>query len=149
MMTLPFIGRSLKGMGMEATRTGDSYYVDLGNDSRLIIGFRRGRISVAVEMPAAWDAVEELLFLASLTMARTTLTKVFLNPKDEKVNIWFSAESLCKKQGEFVAVFDTLFKEIMKSVRTFVGIRNYIMDAKEKEAMAEIKSSRTRNQQLN
>ena len=53
--TLPFIGRCLKSMGMEATRDGDSYYVDLGFESNLVIGFRRGRISVAVVMPAGWD----------------------------------------------------------------------------------------------
>ena len=77
-MTLPFIGKSLKSMGMEAQRDGNAYYVDLGHDSCLVIGFRRGRISVAVVMPADWDAVEELLFFASLTMASTTPTKVVL-----------------------------------------------------------------------
>ena len=53
--TLPFIGRCLKSMGMNATREGDSYYVDLGFESNLVIGFRRNRISVAVVMPAGYN----------------------------------------------------------------------------------------------
>lgn len=134
-MTLPFIGRSLKSMGMDARRDGDAFYVDLGHDSRLVIGFRRGRISVAVVMPADWDAVEELLFYASLTMASTTLTKVFLLPDDNEINIWFSAESFCKTRGEFEEVFDALFQQLMKSVRRFAEIRDRVAEAMQAESM--------------
>lgn len=135
-MTLPFIDRSLKSMGMNARRDGDAFYVDLGHDSCLVIGFRRGRISVAVVMPADWDAVEELLFYASLTMASTTLTKVFLLPDDNEINIWFSAESFCKTRGEFEEVFDALFQQLMKSVRRFAEIRDRVAEAMQAESMA-------------
>ena len=135
-MTLPFIGKSLKSMGMEAQRDGNAYYVDLGHDSCLVIGFRRGRISVAVVMPADWDAVEELLFFASLTMASTTLTKVFLCPEGEEMYIWFSAECFCKTCGEFEGIFDALFKQLMKSVRRFVEIRDSVAEAMQAESIA-------------
>lgn len=135
-MTLPFIGKSLKSMGMEAQRDGNAYYVDLGHDSCLVIGFRRGRISVAVVMPADWDAVEELLFFASLTMASTTLTKVFLCPEGEEMYIWFSAECFCKTRGEFEGIFDAMFKQLMKSVRRFVEIRDSVAEAMQAESIA-------------
>jgi hypothetical protein len=145
--TLPFIGKCLKNMGIDAKKNGNSFYVDLGYESSLVIGFRRGRISVAVVMPAQWEEVEKLLFLASLTMARTTLTKVFLDPEEEEMNIWFSVESLCRKRGEFEEVFDTLFKQLIKSVRLFVDIRDSIMDTMQAESMAALLASQVENQQ--
>jgi hypothetical protein len=146
-MTLPFIGRSLKSMGMDAQRDGNAYYVDLGHDSCLVIGFQRGRISVAVVMPAEWDAVEELLFSASLTMASTTLTKVFLLPEDNEMHIWFSAESFCKTRGEFEEVFDALFKQLMKSVRTFVDICDNISETMRAQALAAFVAGQADSQQ--
>ena len=134
--TLPFIGRCLKSMGMEATRDGDSYYVDLGFESKLVIGFRRGSISVAVVMPTGWDEIDEQLFLASMTMASTTLTKVFLCPEGEEMYIWFSAECFCKTCGEFEGIFDALFKQLMKSVRRFVEIRDSVERVKQAESIA-------------
>ena len=135
-ITLPFIGRCLKSMGMEATRDGDSYYVDLGFESKLVIGFRRGSISVAVVMPTGWDEIDEQLFLASMTMASTTLTKVFLCPEGEEMYIWFSAECFCKTCGEFEGIFDALFKQLMKSVRRFVEIRDSVAEAMQAESIA-------------
>ncbi len=145
--TLPFIGKCLKNMGIDAKKNGNSFYVDLGYEGSRVIGFRRGRISVAVVMPAQWEEVEKLLFLASLTMARTTLTKVFLDPEEEEMNIWFSVESLCRKRGEFEEVFDTLFKQLIKSVRLFVDIRDSIMDTMQAESMAALLASQVENQQ--
>ena len=145
--TLPFIGRCLKGMGMEATRDGDSYYVDLGFNSNLVIGFRRGRISVAVAMPTGWDEIDEQLFLASMTMACTTLTKVFLCPEGEEMYIWFSAECFCKTRGEFEDIFDALFKQLMKSVRKFVAIRDSLAEMMQAESMAKFMMSQAENQQ--
>lgn len=145
--TLPFIGRCLKSMGMEATRDGDSYYVDLGLESKLVIGFRRGRISVAVVMPAGWDEIDEQLFLASMTMASTTLTKVFLCPEGEEMYIWFSSECFCKTRGEFEGIFDALFKQLMKSVRKFVEIRDSLVEMMEAESMAKFMMSQVVNQQ--
>lgn len=145
--TLPFIGRCLKSMGMEATRDGDSYYVDLGFESKLVIGFRRGRISVAVVMPAGWDEIDEQLFLASMTMASTTLTKVFLCPEGEEMYIWFSSECFCKTRGEFEGIFDALFKQLMKSVRKFVEIRDSLVEMMEAESMAKFMMSQVVNQQ--
>ena len=145
--TLPFIGRCLKSMGMEATRDGDSYYVDLGFESKLVIGFRRGRISVAVVMPAGWDEIDEQLFLASMTMASTTLTKVFLCPEGEEMYIWFSAECFCKTRGEFEGIFDAQFKQLMKSVRKFVEIRDSLVEMMEAESMAKFMMSQVVNQQ--
>lgn len=146
-MTLPFIGRSLKSMGMEAQRDGDAYYLDLGHDSCLVIRFRRGRITVAVVMPAEWGAAQELLFFASLTMASTTLTKVYLLPEDEEMNIWFSAESFCKTRGEFEDVFDALLKQLMKSVRTFVDIRDNILETMQAQSLAALVAGKAESQQ--
>lgn len=145
--TLPFIGRCLKSMGMEATRDGDSYYVDLGFESNLVIGFRRGRISVAVVMPAGWDDIDEQLFLASMTMASTTLTKVFLCPEGEEMYIWFSSECFCKTRGEFEGIFDALFKQLMKSVRRFVEIRDSVAEAMQAESIAAFMVHQAENQQ--
>lgn len=135
-ITLPFIGRCLKRMGMEVQRDGDSYYADLGFKSKLAIGFRSGRISVAVVLPADSDEIDEQLFLASMTMASTTLTKVILNPDGDEMYIWFSAECFCKTRGEFEGVFDALFKHLMKSVRRFVDIRDSIARVKRAESIA-------------
>ena len=145
--TLAFIGRCLKGMGMEATRDGDSYYVDLGFESNLVIGFRRGRISVAVVMPAGWDEIDEQLFLASMTMASTTLTKVFLCPEGEEMYIWFSAECFCKTRGEFEGIFDALFKQLMKSVRRFAEIRDSVAEAMQAESIAAFMMHQAETQQ--
>ena len=147
--TLPFIGRCLKGMGMEATRDGDSYYVDLGFESNLVIGFRRGQISVAVVMPAGWDEIDEQLFLASMTMASTTLTKVFLCPEGEEMYIWFSAECFCKTRGDFEGIFDALFKQLMKSVRRFVEIRDNVEEKMQAESIAAFMMHQVENQQPN
>lgn len=135
-ITLPFIGRCLKRMGMKAQRDGDSYYVDLGFKSKLAIRFRSGWISVAVVMSADSDEIDEQLFLASMTMASTMLTKVFLNPDGDEMYIWFSAECFCKTRGEFEGVFDALFKQLMKSVRRFVKIRDSIARVKQAESIA-------------
>lgn len=135
-ITLPFIGRCLKRMGMEVQRDGDSYYADLGFKSKLAIGFRSGRISVAVVLPADSDEIDEQLFLASMTMASTTLTKVILNPDGDEMYIWFSAECFCRTRGEFEGVFDALFKQLMKSVRRFVDIRDSIARVKRAESSA-------------
>ena len=145
--TLPFIGRCLKSMGMEATRDGDSYYVDLGFESNLVIGFRRGRIWVAVVMPAGWDEIDEQLFLASMTMASTTLTKVFLCPEGEEMYIWFSAECFCKTRGEFEGIFDALFKQLMKSVRRFAEIRDSVAEAMQAESIAAFMMHQAETQQ--
>lgn len=145
--TLPFIGRCLKSMGMNATREGDSYYVDLGFESNLVIGFRRSRISVAVVMPAGWDEIDEQLFLASMTMASTTLTKVFLCPGGEEMYIWFSAECFCKTRGEFEGILDALFKQLMKSVRRYVEIRDSVAEAMQAESMAAFMMQQAENQQ--
>ena len=145
--TLPFIGRCLKSMGMEATRDGDSYYVDLGFESNLVIGFRRGRISVAVVMPAGWDEIDEQLFLASMTMASTTLTTVFLCPEGEEMYIWLSSECFCKTRGEFEGIFDALFKQLMKSVRRFVEIRDSVAEAMQAESIAAFMVHQAENQQ--
>lgn len=135
-ITLPFIGRCLKRMGMKVQRDGDSYYVDLGFKSKLAIRFRSGWISVAVVMSADSDEIDEQLFLASMTMASTMLTKVFLNPDGDEMYIWFSAECFCKTRGEFEGVFDALFKQLMKSVRRFVKIRDSIARVKQAESIA-------------
>ena len=135
-ITLPFIGRCLKRMGMKAQRDGDSYYVDLGFKSKLAIRFRSGWISVAVVMSADSDEIDEQLFLASMTMASTMLTKVFLNPDGDEMYIWFSAECFCKTRGEFEGVFDALFKQLMKSVRRFVEIRDSVERVKQAESIA-------------
>ena len=145
--TLPFIGRYLKSIGMDAIRDGDSFYVDLGFDSNLVIGFRRGRISVAVVMPTGWDEIEEQLFLASMTMASTTLTKVFLCPEGEEMYIWFSAECFCKTRGEFEAIFDALFKQLIKSVRIFVEIRDRVAEAMQAESIAAFIMQQAKDQQ--
>lgn len=147
-ITLPFIGRCLKRMGMEAQRDGDSYFADLGFKSKLAIGFRSGRISVAVVMPADSDEIDEQLFLASMTMASTTLTKVFLNPDGDEMYIWFSAECFCKTRGEFEGVFDALFKQLMKSVRRFVEIRDSIARVKQAESIAAFMVHQEANQQV-
>lgn len=146
-LTLPFIGRCLKGMGMEATRDGDSYYVDFGVNSNLVIGFCHGRISVAVVMRAGWDEIDEQFFLASMTMASTTLTKVFFRPEGEDMNIWFSAECFCNTRGEFEDVFDALFKQLWKSVRRFVEIRDRVAEAMQAESMAAFMMHQTETQQ--
>ena len=145
--TLPFIGRCLKSMGMEATRDGDSYYVDLGFDSNLVIGFCRGRISVAVVMPAGWDEIDEQLSLASMKMASTTLTKAFLCPEGDDMNIWFSSECFCKTRGEFEDVFDALFKQLVKSVRKFVEIRDSLAEMMHAESMAAFMMHQAETQQ--
>ena len=121
--------------------------MDRGRGSWLVIGFRGGRISVAVVMPADWDAVEELLFFASLTMASITLTKVFLLPEDEEMNLWFSAENFCKTRGEFEKVFDALFKQLMKSVRTFVDIRDNISETLQAQSLSAFVAGQAENQQ--
>lgn len=140
--TLSFIGVFLKRIGWDAKLRGNSYYVSLGCDSNLVIGFWNGRLSVAVVIRANWEDVDELLVFASLTMTRTTLTKVFLHPEDEEMNIWFCSESYCKTRGEFIGVFDGLFKLLMESVRTFIEIRNTITAPIQVETMSSIMASR-------
>ena len=145
-VTLPFIGRSLKSMGMDAKRDGDAYYVDLGFNSNLVIGYRRGKISVAVAMPAHKEEIEEHFVIASAVMVRTMLTKVFLTPEGDEMIIWFSAESFCKIRGEFEVIFDALYRLLMKSVRMFVEIRESIADDMQALSMATLMLGTSENQ---
>ena len=140
--TLSFIGFFLKRIGWDAKLKGNSYYVNLGCDSNLVIGFWDGRLSVAVVIRANWEDVDELLVFASLTMTRTTLTKIFLHPENEEMNIWFCSESYCKTRGEFKRVFDGLFKLLMESVRTFIEIRNALIVPIRVDTMSSIVASR-------
>ena len=82
-VALPFIGKRLKGMGMDAQKQSGSYRVALGKDKTLVVGMECGSLVVSVMLPARWGKVEELLFMANLTMASTVLTKVFLRPAVE------------------------------------------------------------------
>ena len=127
-MTLPFIGKSLKSMGIKAQRNGNAYYVDLGHNSCLVIGVQHRSISAAVIMPANREETRDLHIYASLTMAKSSRAMVFLLPKGGHINILFSAKSICDSRGEFKDVFDTLFIQLMKSVRTFVDIRYNISE---------------------
>ena len=145
-VTLPFIGRSLKSMGMDATRNGDAYYVDLGFNSNLVIGYRRGKISVAVAMPTVKEEIEEHFVIASAVMVRTMLTKVFLVPEGDEMIMWFSAESFCKVRGEFEVIFDALYKILMKSVRTFVEIRESVTEDMQALSMASLMLGQSENQ---
>lgn len=104
-VTLSFIGKRLKGMGMNDQKQGGAYCVNLGKDKTLVVGLQSRLLAVSVIMPARLGNVKELLFMANLTMASTVLTKVFLRPEGEKMNIWFSAEGLCRTRAEFDDVF--------------------------------------------
>lgn len=145
-VTLPFIGRSLKSIGMDAIRNGDAYYVDLGFNSNLVIGYRRGKISVAVAMPTDKEEIEEHFVIASAVMVRAMLTKVFLAPEGNEMIIWFSAESFCKVRGEFEVIFDALYKILMKSVRTFVEIRESVTESMQALSMATMMLGQSENQ---
>ena len=144
-VTLPFIGRSLKSMGMDATRNGDAYYVDLGFNSNLVIGYRRGKISVAVAMPTDKEEIEEHFVIARAVMVRTMLTKVFLVPEEDEMIMWFSVESFCKVRGEFAVIFDALYKILMKSVRTFVEIRKSVTEDMQALSMASLMLGQSEN----
>ena len=74
-ITLPFIGRCLKRMGIEAHRDGDSYFADLGFKSKLAIGFRSGRISVAVVMPAGSSVSIQLVKVAAVPLMSRAATR--------------------------------------------------------------------------
>ena len=147
-VTLPFIGRSLKSMGMDATLNGDAYYVDLGFNSNLVIGYRRGKISVAVAMPTDKEEIEEhfVIAIASAVMVRTMLTKVFLVPEGDEMIMWFSVESICKVRGEFEVIFDALYKILMKSVRTFVEIRESVTEDMQALSIASLMLGQSENQ---
>ena len=144
-VTLPFIGRSLKSMGMDATRNGDAYYVDLGFNSNLVIGYRRGKISVAVAMPTDKEEIEEHFVIARAVMVRTMLTKVFLVPEEDEMIMWFSVESFCKVRGEFEVIFDAHYKILMKSVRTFVEIRKSVTEDMQALSMASLMLGQSEN----
>lgn len=145
-VTLPFIGRSLKSMGMDATRNGDAYYVDLGFNSNLVIGYRRGKISVAVAMPTDKEEIKEHFMIAIAVMVRTMLTKVFLVPEEDEMIMWFSVESFCKVRGEFEVIFDALYKILMKSVRTFVEIRESVTEDMQALSIASLMLGQSENQ---
>ena len=145
-VTLPFIGKRLKGMGMDVQKQGRTYCVDLSKDKTLVVGLEGGLLAVSVMMPARWDNVEELLFMANLTMASTVLTKVFLRPEGEKMNIWFTTEGFCSTSGKFDEVFCSLFKKMMKTVRCFINLSIDIEEMRKDEEMEELMMRQTQRQ---
>lgn len=146
-VTLPFIGKRLKGMGMDAIKQSGAYCVAVGKDKTLIVGMECGLLAVSVMMPAPWDNVEELLFMANLTMASTVLTKVFVRPEGEKMNLWFSAEGICRTRGEFDDVFGALFKKMMKAARCFMDLSIDIDEMRKDEAIEELVMMQAQKQQ--
>ncbi len=135
-VTLPFIGRHLRDSGFEATREGTVYYVDIAQESDMIIGFENNRLSVEVAMPINEEEFDAVAILSNITMAATTLTKIFLIPEEDETNLWFSVETICKTRGQFEEAIDIMLKQLLESVRKFIEIREELEKAAQLDMMA-------------
>lgn len=135
--TIPYIERYLKKSGLNVQRDDKSLFVNLGCNLGFNVCFQKSKLSIAVALPVCEDEAEETIIIANITMAYTMMTKVFLLHDDdnEDLNLWFSVESFCKTRSEFERDFDTSFKLLLDSVKTYSKIRKEIMEAKEAEAI--------------
>ena len=142
-LTLPFIGKYLKASGLDVKRDGNAYYADLAQEKDLLVGLKKGKLSVAVALPVNEEETETVSMLADITMASTMMTKVFLVPEEDGMNMWFAVETFCKTRGQFEEIFDPTFKLLLESVRTYVKIREEVEEAMQIETMTDYLMSRT------
>lgn len=141
-ITLPFIGKYLKASGLDAKRDRDAYYANLVQEKDLLIGLKKGTLTVAVALPVNEEEIENVSMLADITMASTMMTKVFLVPGEDGMSMWFAVETFCKTRRQFEEIFDPILNLLLKSVRTFIGIRDEVEEAKQVEAMTDYLMSR-------
>lgn len=142
-LNLPFIGKYLKSSGLDVKREGNTYYADLAQEKDLLVGLKKGKLSVAVALPVNEEETETVSMLADITMASTMMTKVFLVPEEDGMNMWFAVETFCKTRGQFEEIFDPTFKLLLESVRTYVKIREEVEEAMQIETMTDYLMSRT------
>lgn len=130
--TIPYIERYLKKSGLNVQRDNKSLFVNFGYNLGFHVCFQKSKLSIAVALPVCEDEAEETIIIANITMAYTMMTKVFLLHDDnEDLNLWFTVESFCKTRSEFERDFDSSFKLLLNSVKTYIKIRKEIMEAKE------------------
>lgn len=142
-LTLPFIGKYLKASGLDVKRDGNAYYADLAQEKDLLVGLKKGKLSVAVALPVNEEETETVSMLADITMASTMMTKVFLVPEEDEMNMWFAVETFCKTRGQFEEIFDPTLKILLGAVRTYAKIREEVEKAMQIETMTDYLMSRT------
>lgn len=147
-LTLPYIGRCLTEFGLDVERRDSSIALDLGCDAKLIIGIKNGVLSVAAALPSHNEDEDILYLILNITMSKTMMTKAFIKSEKKKDIIWFTVDTFCKTRKGFKPAFDRSFKILIKSVRTFMEIREYILNAVETETLRVMISDHQRQGQL-
>lgn len=147
-VSLPYIGRYLKNAGLELERDGDAYYAGIAQEKDLLIGWKKGVLSVAVALPVDEEEMDAVSIMASATMAGTDMTKVFLVPNEGEPNLWFAVETFCKTRAQFEEMFDPIFEQLLKTVRKYLDLRYDIEKALQDKAMVSILMDRKPDSQL-
>lgn len=127
-ITLPYIGRYLKEAGLDATRREKSFFVDLGFESGLMVGLNEGALSVAVTIPTDEEHADMALAQANLTMASTTMTKVFLQTEEDDMSMWFAVESFCRTRSEFDKIIEQMLNMLLNSVKMYFSFKEELLE---------------------
>lgn len=144
-VTLSFIGKYLKNSGIDFRRDGDAFYADIAQEGDFLIGLKKGKLTIALALFVNEEEEETASMLAGLTMARTMMTKIFLSPGEEGMNIWFVVDAFCKTRYQFEEVFEPAFTQIHKSMDTYLKLRGGFVDMVRKEALANFLMEQTSN----
>lgn len=136
-VTLAYIARYLSDAGLDIRRDDHSVFINLGCSTGPSVRLSKGVLSVSIAMSADIEEIGNLPIMASMTMARTVMTKIFSFAEDDHLSVCFVVEFSCKTRKQFEELFAISFKQLQESVRTYFDIRDSILESREQEALAE------------
>lgn len=136
-VTLAYIARYLSDAGLDIRRDDHSVFINLGCNTGPSVRLSKGVLSVSIAMSADIEEIGNLPIMASMTMARTVMTKIFSFTEEDHLSVCFVVEFSCKTRKQFEELFAISFKQLQESVRTYFDIRDSILESREQEALAE------------
>jgi hypothetical protein len=130
-----FIEKYLKESGLEVMRDKDIFYTCLAQNRDCIIGMKNGKLKIAVALSINEEDTDIVSILANITMAKTEMVKIYLEPEGDKTNLWFSIEAFCNTEEEFKDMFPSVFKSLVDTVRRYRKYRKMFVRELKTEAM--------------
>ena len=94
---------------------------------------KTGKIAVALSINE--EDTDIVSILANITMAKTEMVKIYLEPEGDKTNLWFSIEAFCNTEEEFKDMFPSVFKSLVDTVRRYRKYRKMFVRELKTEAM--------------
>lgn len=137
MVTLAYIAKYLSDAGLDIRREDHSVFINLGCNTGPSVRLSKGVLSVSIAMSADIEEIGNLPIMASMTMARTVMTKIFSFAEEDHLGVCFVVEFFCKTRKQFEELFEISFKQLQESVRIYFEIRDKVQESREQKALAE------------